>query len=515
MFYICSMSDLHVIWFRHDLRVHDNAALSAACASGGLVLPLYIFDADHWHRPDTSKRQFDFLMESLADLDSALRKRGSQLCLKVGPATQILSQIHSKHGIASLHFHASGHEAQRDQQVRNWAMKAGIPLREQGGNRSLSASPTIAHDSWQQSMRQPRLAAPDSINSPRISSEDWPMASDFDLNDDTCTERQIGGRTNGVLQLRQFLTGRGRCSGKRNLCITDREDSASGLSPHLVLGTISDREVWQATMRARAALESDGDNTFTDSLDTFAENLRQRSRLLAATPRHGHMANAGLSADTFARDAAGMSDPRLTAWSTGRTGFPLLDASMRCLQTTGRLEAELRSLLLSFATCHLWLDPVAPSQHLARLSTDFDTALFYGNARKVIGISSRPTGQIPNPVRQSLVRDPKGTFIRKWVPEIANLTNEWIHSPWEAPKSLLADTGIVLGQTYPMRMVDHIAAARAARNHLFPNITSKALPFDVPAQTRLSRKPGIPKRTHPRALPSGPTQLSFDLQGHG
>ncbi len=267
-------------------------------------------------------------------------------------------------------------------------------------------------------------------------------------------------------------------------------------------------------MRAKGALLSDGDETFAASLDAFVENLEQRSRLLTAKPRREQVENAGLPNDIFKREMVGAADPRLAAWASGRTGFPLLDASMRCLQATGRLESELRSLLLSFATCHLWLDPTAPAQHLARLSTDFDGALFYGNARKVVGVSSHPVGQIPNPVRHSQMRDPEGTFIRKWIPEIADLPDALIHSPWDAPKSLLAEKGIVLGQSYPMRMVDHMAAARAARRHLFPEQSSHALPFGVPARPNMARRAGMSKSGRVHALPAKSVQLSFDLGGH-
>ena len=172
----------------------------------------------------------------------------------------------------------------------------------------------------------------------------------------------------------------------------------------------------------------------------------------------------------------------------------------------------LRSLLLSFATCHLWLDPSRPSQIMARLCTDFDPVLFYGNARKVIGVSVDTPSYIPNPVRQSLTRDPDGAFIRTWVPELAELADQYLHSPWEAPKSVLSEHGIVLGQSYPMRLVDHVAAAREARRRLAPTRESRVLPFHAVAPKKL----GIARPTATRKVAArrmAPVQLSFDLQG--
>ena len=143
MFYICSMTEFTIVWFRRDLRVHDHAALASACAAGGQIVPLYVFEPEHWHRPEASGRQFDFLIESLADLDHALRQRGSQLCLRSGSPTEVLSHLHAQQGIASLHFHSLNNgqnDSAQDRDVRNWALKVGIPLREHAGSQG-STSP--------------------------------------------------------------------------------------------------------------------------------------------------------------------------------------------------------------------------------------------------------------------------------------------------------------------------------------------------------------------------------------
>ncbi|HRJ02368.1 MAG TPA: deoxyribodipyrimidine photo-lyase, partial [Hyphomonas sp.] len=94
MFYICSMSGVHVVWFRRDLRVHDHAALAAAAASGAPVIALYIFDPGDWAQPERSRRHFDFLLESLQDLDAALATRGAKLMLRTGAATEVFSALH-------------------------------------------------------------------------------------------------------------------------------------------------------------------------------------------------------------------------------------------------------------------------------------------------------------------------------------------------------------------------------------------------------------------------------------
>ena len=165
------MQDVHLIWYRRDLRVHDHAALSAAVASGAPVLPLYIFEPDLWALAEHSRRQFDFLMESLTELDEALTERGARLIVRKGNALDILADLHRRHGIAAIHMYEETGlpwSRARDRAVRRWALQAGISLREQpqpGILRSTGDSKSNA--SWAGHVEQPRLKAPETIRARR------------------------------------------------------------------------------------------------------------------------------------------------------------------------------------------------------------------------------------------------------------------------------------------------------------------------------------------------------------
>ena len=504
------MSGVHLVWFRRDLRVHDHAALAAAVASGAPVLPLYIFEPGFWAQPEHARRQFDFLMDSLSELDEALTSRGARLVVRTGEALDVLTDLHRRYGIEAIHVHEETSLAwarTRDRAVRRWAVQAGVSLREQpqaGIMRGSKASGLWA-EQWEETMSRQRLKAPDTIRAAVLPSGPWPIAEDFGLGADDCPQRQTGGRTAGVELLRSFLAGRGRRYHQDMASPALAGTVSSRLSPHLAFGTLSLREAWQGAMRARAALEQDGDATFAASLTGFLDRLYWRGRSIQSLEDRPLPAIAdGL------RPEAGNGDPRLESWIQGRTGFPLIDASMRALRATGWLNERMRALVMSFAGYHLWMDWKHPAEQLAALLTDFEPGLHYPQVLRQTAITGPKAPRVRNPVRQSLDLDPDGAFIRRWVPELAALPDTWLHAPWEAPKAELARAGVIFGQTYPMRMVDHVAAAREARERI-----AKIRQPDRAEKPGTSRQGNLPFRT-PRPKPAcpgrkAPVQLSFDL----
>lgn len=510
MFYFCSMTGVHVVWFRRDLRIHDHAALAAAVASGAPVLPLYIFEPGLWALPEHSRRQFDFLMDSLTELDAALTERGARLIVRTGDAQDVLADLHRRHRVEAIHMHEETGlpwARARDRAVRRWAMQVGIPLREQpqpGTVRGLKPQDDWrAH--WRAAVRRTRFKAPETLTAATQAGGPWPIAEDFGLGREDCPDRQPGGRAAGVDLLRSFVANRGRRYQR------DAGGASSRLSSHLAFGTLSVREVWQAAARARTAFEQDGDTTFAASLDNFLHRLEQRARSIQSL-EDKPLSQAG--GGEGVRPEVAADDPRLDAWLNGRTGFPLIDASMRSLRTTGWLSARLRSAVIGFATCHLWMDWRVPAERLAALFTDFEPGVHYPLAIARASLTG-PAGRVANPVKQSLELDPDGAFIRRWVPELAALSGTGLHAPWDAPKAELARAGVVLGQTYPMRIVDHVAAAREARDRIAAaHASSGRRPRPLPAGDG-EKQSGLPFRA-PRAkrVPrpaAQPVQLSFDL----
>ena len=154
------------------------------------------------------------------------------------------------------------------------------------------------------------------------------------------------------------------------------------------------------------------------------------------------------------------------AWQRGETGYPMIDAAMRCLLATGWLHFRARAMLVAFASYQLWLDWRPVALHLARCFTDYEPGIHYPQIQMQAGTTSINPNRMYNPLKQSLLKDPQGQFIRRWCPELSRLPNEWLHQPWLLPPALQLQYGMRLGIDYPAAVVDLQQATRLARSRL-------------------------------------------------
>jgi len=156
-------------------------------------------------------------------------------------------------------------------------------------------------------------------------------------------------------------------------------------------------------------------------------------------------------------------DALFEAWATGRTGYPFIDACMRNLIHEGWITFRMRAMLVSFASYHLGIDWRRTGHVLARLFTDYEPGIHYSQIQMQSGITGINAVRIYNPIKQSMDHDPDGVFIRRWVPELQNVTAMWIHEPAKMDPQMQQRLGCVIGQQYPPPLVDHKAAVDAAR----------------------------------------------------
>jgi len=491
---------LQVVWFKRDLRVADHRPLALA-ARAGPVLPLYIIEPGLWAEPDASGRQWDFARECLSTLADDLARLGQPLCVEVGEAVEVLERLHARFGVAALWSHeetGNGWTYARDRAVGAWARAAGVPWREErqtGVIRRLKSRAGWAQ-AWDRDMSEPLTPAPQALTP---LGGDWPTrlprADELGLAPDPCPHRQPGGRTEALGVLDGFLNRRGRDYRREMSSPLTAFEASSRLSPHIAWGTVSLREVAQATWarqrELRASAEPDA-GRWRGSLASFSGRQHWHCHFmqkLEDEPRiefeNLHRAYDGVR--------PGPADPdRLAAWCEGRTGYPFLDACMRALDAHGWLNFRMRAMLVSFASHHLWLPWRETGLHLARQFVDYEPGIHWPQVQMQSGTTGINTLRIYNPVKQGHDQDPEGRFVRTWVPELASVPAALIHEPWRWDGAV--------GLAYPPPIVDNAGAMRAAREtlHALRRGGEHRAAVQAIVERHASRKANSPRSRPPR-----------------
>lgn len=487
---------MQVVWFKRDLRVHDHRALAQA-ARRGPVLPLYVIEPELWTQPDASARHWGFVAECLHSLSNDLVYLGAPLLIRCGAITDVLAQLRAKGRLTALWSHEeTGNQwtFARDRQVAEWCRINSVPwheLRKFGVQRRMANRDGWA-PAWDRFMAEPQTPPP------VLEPQSWaptaiPTAKDLGLPADPCPERQPGGRPAGLERLESFLTKRGRSYRRDMSSPLTGATACSRLSPHLAWGSLSLREVTQATWRQQAELRTSvtpGDQAWRGALQSFNGRLHWHCHFIQKLEdapdietKNLHPAFDDLRPDQ--PDAA-----RLAAWAQGETGLPFLDACMRCLRATGWLNFRMRAMVMACASYHLWLDWRTPGQELARLFTDYEPGIHWSQVQMQSGTTGINTPRIYNPIKQGLDQDPTGSFTRKWLPELASIAYQHLQEPWKADNA-----ATVLDKTYPAPIIDPLAAARQAKEKIWAVRRSEG--FKDAARSVLA-KHGSRKRRKPR-----------------
>ncbi|SLN34946.1 Cryptochrome-like protein cry2 [Roseovarius gaetbuli] len=489
-----------ICWFKRDLRVCDHPALARAAALGP-VIALYIIEPEAWAQPDASGRHYAFLQECLEGLRDELAKIGLPLTLRVGDAVGTLEDLRRTHGIRHLISHeetGNGWSFERDRRVGAWAKAQGVAWRELaqcGVVRRLKG-----RDHWQATWNAfiavPLVAPVQACRAVEgVASDAPPKAAELGVND-ACPMRQSGGRARALRALDSFLTTRGRSYRRAMSSPLEGARACSRLSPHLALGTMSIREVVAATKASPAR-----DAQWAGAIRSFQARLAWRDHFIQKLEdepmiehRCLHPAYEGLR--PLIPDAA-----RLAAWDRGETGLPFVDACMRALNATGWLNFRMRAMLMAVASYHLWLDWRSTGPILARRFTDYEPGIHWPQVQMQSGTTGINTIRIYNPVKQGLDQDPSGTFTRRWLPELAEVPDAHLQTPWT-----WEGAARLLGHSYPAPVVDPVAAARHAREVVWG--LRRAHKSDAETARIVTRHAS---RKRPRKAKTADPQLRFDF----
>ncbi|MEW2546508.1 deoxyribodipyrimidine photo-lyase [Streptomyces sp. NPDC047002] len=442
-----------VALFTSDLRVHDQPVLHAALRAADQVVPLFVRD-DGIHRAgfDAPNRRA-FLADCLASLDAELRERGGRLVVRTGETVDQVCRVVRETGAHEVHVAAgvSGYALGREQRLREAltglrcalhahdAVVTALPpgrVTPASGDHFAVFTPYFRR--WQQEGVRTAHGAPRSVDVPRVKGEKPPRRSDVA---GVSPEVPEGGETAARKRLTAWLR-----SGIAEY--EDRHDDLAGdatsrLSPYLHFGCLSAAELVQRAGRKGGA-----------GAEAFVRQLAWRDfhhQVLAARPA-ASWSDYRDRGDRWSTGAA--TDRAVEAWRQGRTGYPVVDAAMRQLRHEGWMHNRARLLVASFLTKTLYADWRLGAEHFLSLLVDGDLANNQLNWQWAAGTGTdtRPN-RVLNPLTQARRFDPRGAYVRRWVPELADVAGAAVHRPWRLPEAERA------ALDYPEPVVD-LAAGR-------------------------------------------------------
>ena len=467
------MLDSVLVWFRRDLRDNDHVALAEATRRGRKVYCAFVFDRQILDPlRGTADRRVEFIRESLIELDSALKKKGGGLIVRHGFATEEIPRLARELGVSAVFANRDYEPAakHRDSTVATKLLEHEIAF-ETFKDQSVFEHPEVLtaagrpfgvytpyKNAWLKRLTEEDIGcftpAPGKFVPTRGRD---PVPTLDELGFLPTNLRQLGiepgmGGAHRLLddfqqRMAQYATARDYPAVK----------GVSYLSVHLRFGTISIRELIRAATTA-------GARTGDSGAAIWLSELIWRDFYFMILDCFPHVAERAFKAefDRIEWESGELAEARFEVWRNGTTGYPLIDAAMRQLNSTGYMHNRLRMVAASFLIKDLGIDWRRGEAFFARQLNDFDLSANNGGWQWAAssGCDAQPYFRIFNPVTQSERFDPQGKFIRRYLPELASVPDRFIHAPWRMTAHEQSACAVIIGRDVPAPIVDHDTARR-------------------------------------------------------
>lgn len=471
---------MNIVWLKRDIRLNDHAPLHEAAQHGPLIV-LYVYEPIVWNAPEADVSHLGFINESLAELDQKLRAIGGRVIYRTGDFLAVLKKLHAENSVQRMWSHEeTGSMAtyQRDLAVKKWCRSQGIIWKEfpQNGVVRKLASRDGWAELWEQRMRMPLIPPPAHIDDvPEVESEGLRSASELCMELSPTKERQLGGEDRSSQVLEDFLFQRGLNYRHEMSSPVTAHESCSRISPYITWGCVSIKQIQHSLNRRicelRSSRSSGNDlpetSQWLKSLSSFQSRLHWHCHFIQKLEDEPELEFQNLSRAYDGLRESDWNQERFQAWCAGATGYPMIDACMRSVKATGWLNFRMRAMLVSFAANHLWLHWRQPAIFLARHFLDFEPGIHYPQFQMQSGTTGINTLRIYSPAKQVKDHDPTGEFIRKWVPELAEVPDPFLAEPHLMPAALQLMVGCRIGKDYPKPIVDHSTAYQHAKDRLY------------------------------------------------
>lgn len=422
-----------VLWLKRDLRLHDHEPLARAIATGLPVLPVFLFEPELVQDPHYSTRHWRFIWESLLELREKLASFGGRLCVCFESADDFFKRLTASftiHQVFSFEEVGIARTFERDLRMKDWFNHQGVHWDETPYAAVLRG---LNHrrdwdEAWQKTMRS-------DLATPSLHSAKWASLGNFEPRRVPSNYAkkwstpnplmQKGGETEAWQVMQSFFDHRGQDYQRHISNPQLSQESCSRLSPYLAWGNLSIRQVYQLVIAHWRK------PYWSRALRAFNSRLHWHCHFIQKFESECHMefqpVNGGYRDFPYRDDEHVERD--LKAWREGNTGYTMVDACMRSVNATGYLNFRMRAMLVSFLSHHLLIDWRRGVHHLAQQFLDFEPGIHYPQFQMQAGVTGTNTIRMYNPIKQAQDQDANGLFIRKWVPELAELPDEWLHDP--------------------------------------------------------------------------------------
>ena len=437
---------INIFWFKRDLRLLDNEPLNNAVSQKEKLLLIYCFEPSLKKNKHYSTKHWNFIKESINDLNIYLKNIDTHIHTYNKEITDVLKEIQEKFIVKKIFSHnETGLNVtfERDILLKEFCQNNSIQWEEEINNGVFRGLKNRKNwiKKWRDHMKSPVVLFKgeknDFINIKK--------KQNFKVKDSKILQK--GGVSSGIKYLDSFLDSR-HTKYQNNISKPEASrTSCSRLSPYMSWGNISTRYAWQ---RAKEQIQN-GKSKF--QLNGFTSRLRWQAHFIQKFEMECQMEFRSVNKG-YQNLVKPINKKFISAWEKGKTGYPLVDASMRCVVETGYLNFRMRALLVSFLTHHLWQPWQSGVIHLARNFLDFEPGIHYSQFQMQAGETGINMIRIYNPTKNAKEHDKEGIFIKKWIPELKKIPTPLLFEPWKMSLIDQETYECKIGKDYPNPIVD-------------------------------------------------------------